>query len=223
MRSLLFVVAGAVLLCPALPADGPVTPTKTVEPEWGPELSKSYLINPTRVEMIIDQDGEPLMLTGGALPDAAVHALMQWRYPEAAAPYSVAVNIPLRTAIVESSFRRKWWPSKKLLADFKASADLDTAAAAAIERSVADRPDDIDARLTLIRYYAKTGNQPALAAHVLWLVQNRPDADILGSPLAVIDADEIRRAWLDNLSNTIAEPAICECRQLPASRRPIAR
>jgi hypothetical protein len=62
-----------------------------------------------------------------------------------------------------------------------------------LEAAVAKQPDDLSSRTKLLGYYF--GNRPKSDAarqkqrnHVLWIIKNRPEAEILGMPYGGIDA-----------------------------------
>jgi hypothetical protein len=80
-----------------------------------------------------------------------------------------------------------------------------------LESQVAASPGDVEARTRLLGYYflrshrseeARTARQ----GHILWLIRNRPDAEVLGTPYAQLDAildgsvyTEGRAAWMEQV------------------------
>lgn len=71
--------------------------------------------------------------------------------------------------------------------------DLSAEEAQALETSLVNNPDDVAARIKLLGYYFmrhRTSPQEAekRRVHVLWLIENKPAAEITGSPHARIDS-----------------------------------
>lgn len=94
-----------------------------------------------------------------------------------------------------------------------------------LESQVAASPGDVAARIRLLGYYflhARTGeSRAALQGHVLWLIRNRPDAPILGTPYGHLDAildgsayEEGKAAWMEQVDR---EPKNAERLGLAAS------
>jgi Flp pilus assembly protein TadD len=84
---------------------------------------------------------------------------------------------------------------KKLDAQSEAMAGrrLNANQAAELEATVAKNPDDLSARTKLLGYYftSRPTSEDAKAAnrkHVLWIIKNRPAAEIAGTPFCQIDA-----------------------------------
>ncbi|HEY3243592.1 MAG TPA: RNA polymerase subunit sigma-24 [Phycisphaerae bacterium] len=77
-----------------------------------------------------------------------------------------------------------------------------------MEEQLTDRPDDLSARTQLLgNYFLGRWNSPEIKktrqAHVLWIIEHHPEADICGSPEAGLDAilesvayREARELWL---------------------------
>lgn len=88
---------------------------------------------------------------------------------------------------------------------------LSPEAAAAIEIELKEEPNDLAARTTLLGYYSsgKYRNKTKAEAyrqHVLWLIENSPQADVLGIPQGRLDAYldgetywEAKKIWLKHL------------------------
>ncbi len=65
--------------------------------------------------------------------------------------------------------------------------------ARALEDAVKADPENVDARVTLLGYYmrkqfADAASRAARQGHILWMVENRPNAELLSTPYARIDA-----------------------------------
>jgi len=202
---------------------------REVQPEYPPDLEKTYTIDPVQVELTVDEEGKPFSLTAkGALPDNVVRAISQWRYRPAKVDgrnvgFRAVLTVPTRRPLTqqsEKSLRRSWQPATKELSELlRAGVALDAAGAAQIEQSLdADPGDTASRRITLLAYYANAvgkgasleDTRTARARHLAWLVQNHPDAPFLGSPLAIINATgepladsagyhQIQRLWLNQL------------------------
>jgi len=202
---------------------------REVQPEYSPDLEKTYTIDPVQVELTVDEEGKPFSLTAkGPLPDNVVRAISQWRYRPAKVGgrnvgFRVVLTVPTRRPLTqqsEKSLRRTWQPATKELSDLlKSGAALDAAGAAQIEQSFDADPEATESRrITLLTYYANAVSKgasleetrTARARHLAWLVQNHPDTAFLGSPLAIVNAtgepladsggyDQIRRLWLNQL------------------------
>lgn len=72
----------------------------------------------------------------------------------------------------------------------KAGGELSASEAEALEKKVTDNPRDIDTRTMLLGYYfsARTADRAKhKSAHVLWLIKNSPEAEVLGSPYGGLD------------------------------------
>lgn len=93
--------------------------------------------------------------------------------------------------------------------------------AASLEKKLEQDPHDLASRTRLVRYYFGSYRFPdrsvreqmekAQTRHILWLIRNRPEARVLGSPEGTIDPvfdlkgyAEGKNAWLDRLQR---EPA----------------
>jgi tetratricopeptide (TPR) repeat protein len=101
-----------------------------------------------------------------------------------------------------------------------AGGDLSEEAARKLESQVEATPGDVDARTELLGYYflrAHTSRDAKAARqkHILWLIHNRPDAPVLGTPYAQLDAilessayAEGRKAWLEQVEREPENAAI---------------
>lgn len=192
----------------------PPVPLKQPEPEWGPELSKSYLTNPTRITLIIDDRGVPFSISGGAIPDNVVSALAEWRYRAgkrdgATVPFSISLIVPVRTPLnssTESALRRRSpFISKAVDQALVSGTGLDIGGAEALERKLETELTNRDIRGQLLLYSIESASkreqdaaheqdaareQDAAnrrARHIEFLVQNLPDDPLLGSPFTAIN------------------------------------
>lgn len=85
---------------------------------------------------------------------------------------------------------------------------MDVAEKDALEQHVVQRPQDIESRTKLLGFYFIVGRndpdtKPARARHVLWLVENAPESEVLGLPYSWLDKvldsdghDKAKQAWL---------------------------
>jgi len=215
-----------------------------VQPEYGPDLEKSYVVDPLEVLMLVDSEGVPYSLevaagvpvTGG-IPDAVVRALSQWRYQPAEkkgrnSPVETPLLVPVRKRLnkqVELTLRRVWQPeSKMIVRPLEKGVALDASGAEQIERSLHAKPRRWeDRRITLLAYYTNqaakaTNAEDALKSRsrlIAWFVENQPEAYILASPLAIINApggplsdaagyEEVRRLWFKQLELRPADHAV---------------
>ncbi len=96
--------------------------------------------------------------------------------------------------------------------DLRTGQSLSPDEAALLEEKLAADPEDLISRTKLLGYYWKRLSEPdgsaldARRRHVLWLVRNMPEAEVLGRPQATIsrkaDPDgysEGRKAWMNHL------------------------
>jgi len=214
------------LLCMAAAFAADIHPVHEVEPVWGPELQKNYVVDIVKVKMVIEADGTPFALEAASgIPDNVVQALSQWRFAAARSPFAVSLNAPIRRAIGGNAVRRAWRPQSPELEDaLKAAAQLTPEQASRLEERLKSEPDAMNSRLTLIAYYAKlqTGDDQVIQsrrAHIAWFVEHDPQRELLSSPLAVINAaadplrddagfQEVRKRWLDQVSRAGGDPVI---------------
>src|SRR5262245_13695151 len=97
---------------------------------------------------------------------------------------------------------------------------LSAEAARALELQVQSSPDDVEARSKLLGYYflrAHTSEEARTARqqHILWLIRNSPEVEILDTPYAQLDAvrdssayEEGREAWLAQADRQPKNPEI---------------
>ncbi len=105
--------------------------------------------------------------------------------------------------------------------------DLTPEQAASLEEKLEHDPDDLASRTRLLRYYFGSYRFPdrsvreqmrkAQTRHILWLIRNRPEAWVLGSPEGTIDLvfdsegyAEGKNAWLDRLQREPANLKVLE-------------
>jgi len=74
-------------------------------------------------------------------------------------------------------------------------------------------PDDVTARLQLMKTYWRTGDKAAFLQQMLWLIENRPESPILATALPVADLDApdyslAKAAWEGQLSKRSDSPAV---------------
>jgi hypothetical protein len=85
---------------------------------------------------------------------------------------------------------------------------------AALEEQVAKNPNDVESRTKLLGYYFIKGRQDADAKsnkerHVVWLIENAPESEVLGSPFGQLNKvlepeayDRASRAWQKVIQKT---------------------
>ncbi|MEP3897397.1 MAG: RNA polymerase subunit sigma-24 [Rhodopirellula bahusiensis] len=91
---------------------------------------------------------------------------------------------------------------------------------AELEKKVADQPADIDSRTKLLGYYflcrrEQPGAEETHQRHVLWLIENAPEAEIMGTPFVTIDRilqpdayDTAKKAWIKATDDLSESPAV---------------
>ncbi|MBI2568384.1 MAG: hypothetical protein HYV63_15285 [Candidatus Schekmanbacteria bacterium] len=100
-----------------------------------------------------------------------------------------------------------------------AAAELDTGAAQELEERLTAEPGDVEARVRLLGYYAAhprgAGAWDRRNAHLLWLVEHRPELPIAGSAWAnlvkgddPVTYDQVERLWTLHLDADPADPDI---------------
>jgi hypothetical protein len=236
LASLLLAVFAALQVLAGDKGDSPPIAVTQAEPDYGPDLSKSYLVNPASVTMTIDDRGVPFSLSGSALPDNVVIALSQWRYRPgrkdgANVPFSISfvlpVRVPLNTTSERTLRRRSYYATKTISNALDSGTGLNLGGAENLEHSLTTDLNNIDIRAQLLLYSIETAStNPKDAAdrrakHIEYLVQNLPGERILASPLTAIntaagpvpDAEayaRIRDLWLNQLSAKPDDPVTLE-------------
>lgn len=234
--------AGILLLTLVLPlplssAERDQLPTvlKKVEPEYGPQIS-GFFVDPTDVEITIDQTGVPFALkSSSGLPDNVVQALAQWRYrPYRKNGHDVAFStkliVPIRrpiTPAIEQNSRPVWRPEDQQVRDaVKLGKELDAEGAAKLAQDLPQAEAMSHPRTSLLIYYARLLPDPATARQeraklIAWLIENYPDDEILGSPAAIINASgepladpdaqaQEKQVWLNAVKNSAGNVKITE-------------
>jgi tetratricopeptide (TPR) repeat protein len=97
---------------------------------------------------------------------------------------------------------------------------MDAGEAENLEAFLKRRPEDLVARTELLGYYSKGmfRDKAVLkprARHILWLIQNHPEAEVLGLPAGQIHAPsdqegyaQVKEAWLEQLKNKPQDLAV---------------
>lgn len=200
--------------------------------------------------MIIDTRGDPFSVNASpALPDDLVRSLSRWHFEPAKkngqpAFFDVVMIIPLPTpltAATERALRRVWNPMP--IED--EGRLLNRVSAASLEEAILSSAKEWTSLIPLLDYAVEGADvapeeaRRIRARHLTWLVENIPEAQILASPLAVIQrsgplADDaayskVRELWLKHLAQEsvsaatlnhavnflrIADPELCEERLL---------
>jgi TonB family protein len=229
----IFVLAFIPIFCNAQ-NNVPGSVERRVEAEYPPELSKSYLVDHVTVQMTVDSNGVPYALNGEShdpvssspapLPDNIVRALAKWKFhPEKKdGPFFVTLSVPVRRSIpqgLEDFYRRRWSPfDKESIAAIKAAKELDADGAAKLAERIHGNPGDVEAHATLLVYLASDRGPDWKAArlgNISWLVQNRPELDLLGSSYALMNAvgplgdeagyQQVRKLWLQQIERSPAD------------------
>ena len=219
-------------------------------PERHREVQYPTLLSHSRVEMIIDTRGDPFSVNASpALPDDVVRSLSRWRFEPAKkngqpAFFDVVMIVPLPsplTPAAERALRRVWNP----MPTEDEGRLLNRASAASLEEAILSSAKEWTSLIPLLDYAVEGADvtpeeaRRIRARHLAWLVENIPEAQILASPLAVIQrsgplADDaayskVRELWLKHLAQEsvsaatlnhavnflrIANPELCEERLL---------
>jgi TonB family protein len=206
--------------------EAPVAESR-VQPQYPANL-KSFLIEPARVEVVIDQQGVPFSLKSAtSLPDTVVEALAKWRYRPARrngvpVGYRLTILVPIHRPIEEmvSRMSRSWSFSRDMNAAFAAGRDLDSSKTARLEKDLTRNPADLNARLTLLAY-SRMASDPVAAQirlrQLLWFASNEPKHEVLAGPFASVDPREIadadqyqriRQIWLKYLADDPKDPVL---------------
>ena len=217
--------------------DAPPVPIHQPEPEWSPELSQSYLIDPINVTMVIDDHGVPFSLSaGGTLPDNVIDALSQWRYRPAkkngeSVPFSLSLVVPVRTSWdvsnARSLRRRSYFISQTVDKALHSGTGLDADSAERLEQSLPTQLNNIDLRAQLLLFSIESAAANAKdaadrrARHIEFLVRNLPAEPILAMPITAINrsagllADpeayaRIRDLWLMQMGSHPGDATLLE-------------
>jgi TonB family protein len=212
----------------AVAADTPPSPIRQVQPEYSDELKKSSLVSFVKFDLGIDTDGKPFAIASETgLPDNVVQTIQQWRFRPAekggrAVPSAVRFALTLKRPIdksLEDSLKQPWHPSSVELREALADgAAMSASAAVGLEAAVLSGAGGEMKRAVLLAYFTReSGLEPAAvhkgrASNIAWFVENQPDAEILSSPLSVINSlsdplrdpagyDLVRQLWNRQLSN----------------------
>jgi hypothetical protein len=202
---------------------------KQVEPDYPADL-KLFLIEPTRVEMVVNQEGIPFSLKSATgLTDNVVQALAKWRFRPArkngafvASAVTIFVPIHRPIEVMMGRMVRFWSTSKDMMEAFAAAKDLDVGKAAKLEEDLTGNPENLKARLTLLAYATAAPSSEATQMRlrqILWLAKNMPKAEILGTPSSVPNPpmspdaalyEQIRQIWLTQLAQNSKDPEILD-------------
>ena len=186
------------VLCAGLEAqatrDEPPVAEKRVQPVYPADLT-SFLMEPVRIEVVIDDQGIPFALKSTTgMPDNVVHALSEWRFHPArkngqAVASAVALSIPIRRSMDRAGGLIRSWSSSKDVSDaFAAAKDLNHDKAARLEEDFRDDISNVTSHLTLLVYTRSLKGTEANAMRlrqILWLAKNDPTSQVLGAPYAV--------------------------------------
>jgi TonB family protein len=217
--------------------DSPPVPISQPEPEYGPELSKYYLLTPTRITLVIDDQGIPLSLSPtSSLSDNIISAISRWRFRSgkkdgANVPSSMTLMYPVRTLLdaahERTVQRRPSYLTKDLAKAMESGTGLDSGQAEVLEQNLATDAKSVEARSNLLIYStetAATNSKDAAerrARQIEFLVQNLPEERVLANPLVTINSTagplpdpeayrQVRNLWLQQLSSKPIDPIILE-------------
>jgi hypothetical protein len=90
---------------------------------------------------------------------------------------------------------------------------------ARLEANLIRNPDDLSARARVLTYYFRHGVAQPRLHHILWVVKNRPESKLAGSPVVRItpesnalstrsDYEAVRALWLMNIERHPGEAAV---------------
>ena len=193
-----------------------------VEPEYSANFT-SFVLDPARVQMVVDERGNPFALTStSSLPDNVVQALSKWRFRPGTknrsyTSFTLVVNVPVRRPLsdyLQSAGRPSYLTDGLSQVPKDTRARLTPATAAEIEKKLKDNGESVDVRTELLAFAANRNDPDAVemrARQISWLVQHRPGSRVLGTPNALIFAtpgplqdaagyEAIRNLWLDQVS-----------------------
>jgi hypothetical protein len=201
---------------------------KKVEPVYPADL-KAFLVQPAKVEIVVDDTGTPFSLKSSVgLPDLVVQALSAWRFRPARdggryVGSSISLVVPIKRPMEGSGrMARNWWhPSQEDADAFKAGKDLDSAGAAKLEESLKLNPDDRKSRILLLGYSEKPGDEAYRIRldQVLWLAERDVREEFLGAPIAAIPRppasraetyEQLRKLWLKALAENPKDNVILD-------------
>ncbi|HEX7358898.1 MAG TPA: energy transducer TonB [Bryobacteraceae bacterium] len=205
----------------------PVLVKKVLPPQ--PVASPGVLIEPTRVEMVVDPEGRPFALEASiGLSDAMVTALSKWRFKPGLqnnrrVAYAMAFLIPVAWALTperERALAQTWVQSGLLIRAFDLARTWDVRKIEKLKKGLRIKSQRADIAHGVPLLHALLSGSPqeiqqAREDHLLWMVKNAPEADILGTPAALVgksgepfgDSElrqQIAREWLKQVS---ASPA----------------
>ena len=90
--------------------------------------------------------------------------------------------------------------------------------AAQLEEALAERPGDYSARVQLLGYYFLQQSEAAREArrkHVMWIIQNHPEAKLAGGPYAQLNSirdggsyERARELWLQQIEFHAHDPQV---------------
>lgn len=173
--------------------------TRQIQPEY-PADFKAFLIDPARIEVQVDEKGEPFALRSlSSLPDNVVRALFNWRFTPGTknghrASFNLYLNLPIQRRISQylehssrSALERVSLPNY----DKDVSA-VNPKKAAALEKNLIDDPENIKQRAAWL------GESYALAA----FGENNPDADHARAMLAATNDQRVILSALAAVTST---------------------
>ncbi len=236
-QTLLSLFLAVVCIPQAVAQNGEIPPVavRQIDPEYGPELSKSFIIEPVRVDIVIDNRGDPVALsTPASIPDNVVQALSQCQYKPGkkdgvAVPFTISLVVQVRRPLdanSERGLRRRWTPDTRGLANaLKDGTGFSPADVLRLEENLRSDLADVETRASLLVYAIEAGarepqDRIALRERLIaTLVESVPDAGIFDSPLVSINTtagplqdaagyQHIRELWMKRLAGAPQDPAI---------------
>jgi hypothetical protein len=96
---------------------------------------------------------------------------------------------------------------------------LSPAEVARLEANLIRNPGDLSARARLLTHYFQHAVSPPRLEHILWVVKNRPESKLAGSPVVRIaphsnslstrsDYEAVRTLWISNVERRTADAAV---------------
>lgn len=161
------------------------------------------MVERTLVRILVDQDGKPFsMQASGSLSKELADSIANWKFAPAQkngkrTAFEVGYTVPERQRITSDSewaLGTTWQPSGEMIELFDLARDSDRAA---IQHAVKARNEDGRLEVThgvalLHALFTENGAEvrKAREEHLLWMIENRPQFEILGGFAALIGSGD---------------------------------
>jgi TonB family protein len=167
-------------------------------------IPPNVLLEPTLVRIVVDQDGKPFSIRASSgISRKLADSIANWKFLPGRkdgrrAAFEVAYTVPERHQITpdfEWGLGTTWQPSGEIIQLFDLAREWDQTH---IRNAAKVRNDESRQQVThgvALLHTLFTGNaaevRRAREEHLVWMIQNRPQLEILGGPAALIaSADE---------------------------------